>query len=419
MREESEPFSRHEFPRSFVHCPSFNNCGNFSTNALVSIRLTVGVFFINLFFLGSVGYTLVMNFAHFIHTFKHHWLTIAFILGFITDYILLNRVDDIFDNAMLLLYVLLATISMLLLYAGTAGRLGNWLSPKMVRLAPLAMQYSFGGLFSGMLIFYGHSGDIFASWPFLLLIIGAIAGNELVKNRGQQLVFNVLSYFVGLFSYLVLVIPVFTGKMGEWVFVGSGLLALFIVFILIRLLGWIIPNFMLLETRKIVFLVVGMFVVLNTLYFANIIPPIPLSLKEIVIAQSVIKFTEPNINYEVKYEKTPWWRVDERLFPTFHPDAGGAIYCFTRVYAPARINTDIYHRWEFINSNGKWQERFKLSFPITGKATQGYRGFTSIQNAAPGKWRCSVETTRGQVLGRQVFTIDGNQAPNNLVTEKR
>jgi len=360
-----------------------------------------------------------MTVAHFVHTFKHHWLTIAFILGFITDYLLLNRVDDVFDNAILFFYVVLATLSILLLYAGTSGRLGEWFSPKMVRFAPISMQYSFGGLFSGMLIFYGHSGDIVASLPFLLLIICTIAGNELVRNRGQQLVFNVVAYFVGLFSYLVLVIPVFTGKMGALVFVGSGLLALALVYGLIQLLGWIIPNYLRLQTRKIVFLVTGMFVVLNTLYFTNIIPPIPLSLKEIVIAQSVIKFTEPVNSYEVTYEKPDWWRFDQRLFTTFHPDNGGAVYCFTRVYAPARINTDIYHHWEFINANGDWQTRFKLAFPITGKATQGYRGFTSIQNAASGKWRCSVETTRGQVLGRQVFTIDNNQQPNNIVTERR
>lgn len=359
-----------------------------------------------------------MTFAHFIHTFKHHWLTIAFILGFVTDYILLNRVDDFFDNFMLLLYVVLATVSMLLLYAGTAHRLGEWLSPKMVWFSPLIMQYSFGGLFSGMLIFYGHSGDIFASWPFLLLIIGAIAGNELVDNRGQQLVFNVVSYFVGLFSYLVLVIPVVTGQMGALIFVGSGLLALAIVYALVQLLGWIIPNYLRLQTRKIVFLVTGMFAVLNALYFVNIIPPIPLSLKEIVIAQSVIKFTDPVTSYEIKHEKAPWWRLDEQLFTTFHPDAGGGVYCFTRVYAPAKINTDIYHHWEFINAAGDWQTRFKLAFPITGKATQGYRGFTSIQNAAPGKWRCSVETARGQVLGRQVFTIDASQSPDTLVTER-
>ena len=153
-------------------------------------------------FLFSVSYTTVMQLAHLIRHIKHHWLTIAFFLGFITDFLLLNRVDDVFDNAILLFYVVLATLSLALLYLGLAGRLGEWLSWYARTYAPLLMQYSFGGLFSGMLIFYGHSGDIFASWPFLLLIIGAIAGNELVKNRGQQLVFNILAYFVGLFSYL-------------------------------------------------------------------------------------------------------------------------------------------------------------------------------------------------------------------------
>lgn len=345
---------------------------------------------------------------------KHHWLTIAFVGGFITDYLLLNRVDDIFDNSMLLFYVVLGTLSIVLLYAGIAGRLGEMWSDKMRHIAPLTMQYAFGGLFSGMLIFYGHSGNILASWPFLLLIIGAIAGNELVKNRSQQLIFNILAYFIGLFSYLVLVIPVFTGYLGPWTFTLSGTLALVIVYGLIRLLALIIPNYLRLQIRTIVFLVLGMFGVLNLLYFTNIIPPIPLSLQEIVIAHSVVKFSNPT-GYELTVEPTTWWRLDERLFATVHPDSTDIVACFTRVYAPTRIRTEIFHVWEYRDSSGSWREHFKLSYPITGEATQGYRGYTYVQSPQPGSWRCSVETARGQVLGRQVFTVDTSRGPDALI----
>ncbi|MCU0678767.1 MAG: hypothetical protein MUF19_04310 [Candidatus Pacebacteria bacterium] len=193
------------------------------------------------------------------YTVRHHWLSLAFVAGFVTDLILLNRVDDFLDNAILTGYVVLATISLLVFYAGIAQRFGYTWSPRLQRWANIVMQYAFGGLFSGMLIFYGKSGALLSSWPFLLLIIAAIAGNELIKNRGQQLVFNLFAYFVGLFSFIVLQVPVLTGQMGGWVFFFSGLIALVGVYVVVQLLTYIIPNYLLLEMRKIVFVILGTF----------------------------------------------------------------------------------------------------------------------------------------------------------------
>lgn len=353
-----------------------------------------------------------MTFAHFVHTVRHHWLTIAFILGFVTDFLLLNRIDDTFDNALLVFYVVLASISILLLYASIAEKLGAKPSAFFRKVAPMLMQYSFGGLFSGMLIFYSRSGALLASWPFLLLFIAAIYGNETVRNRGQQLVFNVLAYFVGLFSYLVMVVPVFLGRMGPEIFVASGLLALILVYMLVQLLSKIIPNYMAMQTKPIVFMVFGLFVGLNTLYFTNIIPPIPLSLQEIKIVHSVVKFGDAG--YELTLEPIPWYRIDKKINTVFHPSETGTVACFTRVFAPSKIDIDIYHVWEYVNSDGVWTEYYKKSYPITGKAVNGYRGWTVVQASRDGEWRCSVQTERGQILGSKQFTIDNSVSPRVL-----
>lgn len=365
-------------------------------------------------FLCPMGYTSSMQLSRLVHTAKHHWLTIAFILGFITDLILLNRVDDTFDNALLLFYVVLASISIVLLYVGIAEKMGARMSTLIKRVAPILMQYSFGGLFSGMLIFYSRSGALLDSWPFLLLFIGAIYGNETVRNRGQQLVFNILAYFVGLFSYLVMVVPVFLGRMGPEIFVASGLLALIIVYMLVQLISKIIPNYLVLQMRTIVFAVLGLFTFLNVLYFTNIIPPIPLSLQEIVIAHSVVKFGDSG--YQLNYESIPWYRFDKKMYTTFHPSDTNTIACFTRVFAPSKIDVDIVHVWDYKNADGNWVEYFRKSYPITGKAVNGYRGWTQITVGQDGEWRCSVETARGQVLGQKYFTVDSSVSPKNSST---
>ncbi len=207
---------------------------------------------------------------------RKHFLTSMFILGFVVDNLTLNRVDQVFDNAVLAFYVVLAMTGILLLYAGIAERFSEKVSRFMRNWAPALIQYSFGGLLSGMLIFYGRSGAFFESWPFLLAILIAIFGNETVKNREQRLVYNLAIFFIGLFSYIVLMVPVWTGKMGALVFFLSGCFAVFIMYWFFRLLSRVVPHFIDLQRKVVVFVLGLIYVTFNVFYFTNVIPPIPL-----------------------------------------------------------------------------------------------------------------------------------------------
>lgn len=346
---------------------------------------------------------------------KRHWMSAAFILGFVVDNLTLNRVDQIFDNVVLATYVILAMVSLALLYMSGAGKLEGQFGLFSKRYAPLLVQYSFGGLLSGMLIFYGRSGAWGESWPFLLIILLAIYGNETIKDRVTRLLYNLSILFVGLFSYVVLIVPVLTGAMGPWVFVGSGLLAVFIMYWFVQLLHQIIPNFLQLQMRAIVFIIGSIFVGFNALYFTNIIPPIPLSLKEVGIYHSVVRFE--NGDYQLKYEEGKWWQPFKDSDRVFHARPGDNLFCYAKVFAPTKISTDIYHRWEYYDETKKeWVEHLRASYAIAGGRDSGYRGYTLIQNYKDGRWRCGVETKRGQVLGREEFRVDSKTEPDELVT---
>jgi len=337
--------------------------------------------------------------------YKKHWLTIAFVLGFVVDNITLNRVDQLFDNLVLATYVILAMASLLVLYAASAEKLPERFIHPGRKYAPLVTQYAFGGLLSGMLIFYGRSGDWLQSWPFLLIILAVIYGNETIRNRTSRLIFNVAVLFVGFFSYIVLVIPVITGFMGPWVFVGSGLLALIIMYGFVRLLKMIVPRFIEVHARPLIFTIGAIFITFNTLYFTNIIPPIPLSLKDVGIYHGVVRFDTGE--YRLTYEKPAWWQFLRDSDKTFHYESGDNIFCFASVFAPTRLETDIFHRWEYYDDEEKkWVTRSRLSYPISGGRGQGFRGYTLIHNYQDGEWRCTVETARGQVLGRERFTVE-------------
>ena len=346
---------------------------------------------------------------------KRHWLTIAFILGFLVDNITLNRVDQVFDNLVLFTYVILAMVSLLLMYASVAGKLVGDVGRFANRYAPLLVQFSFGGLLSGMLIFYGRSGDWSASWPFMVVILLAIYFNETISDRAQRMVYNLVILFIGLFSYVVLVVPVLTGLMGAGVFVLCGLFALFMMYWFVQLLYRIVPNYLELQMRTIVFLLGSVFAAFNFLYFTNIIPPIPLSLKEVGIFHNVVRLDDGG--YQLTHVDGAWWQFFKNSDKTYYPSVSHGVFCFAKVFAPTKLETEIFHRWEKYNDEtGRWEDRSRLSYSISGGRDGGYRGYTLIRNYEDGRWRCTVETKRGQVLGREEFTIDSTGDPRELVT---
>lgn len=344
---------------------------------------------------------------------KRYWLTISFVIGFSVDLILLNRIDSLVDNLILLANVSIATISFILLYAASSEGMSEWLSKKIYKLAPIFMQYGFGGLLSGMLVFYGRSGDFIASAPFLLLIIGVIIGNEFIVKRSDRLLYHLALYYIGIFSYVTLVIPVILGKMGDGIFILSGLLGLGIVIGLVKILARYIPNFIAVNTKRIIITIGFIYIGFNTLYFSNLIPPIPLSLTHIEIAHDVSRNDAGS--YLVVEETQPWYRAYTPLRPVLHPSQS-SIACFTTVYAPTRLTTDIFHHWEFLNEDGEWEERFRLGYSISNVGGRGYRGYTQTANFSEGVWRCSVKTERGQVLGRTAVVIDLDSTRGELVT---
>lgn len=346
-----------------------------------------------------------------------HWLSVAFILGFATDLILLNQIDSLFDNLVLGFYATLATVSLLLFYLGVARRGPERLALRLEHYMPVAMQYSFGGLLSGMLIFYGRSGDFFVSAPFLLLIVAVVFGNELIHKRSNRLLFHLSLYFIGILAYFVLLLPLIIGMMGDVVFVLSGLLACLLVYGVIKLLLKIIPNFVTLHIRMVVFVLGSIYATFNILYFLNIIPPIPLSLTELHIYHDVTPI--PTGGYRILTVDGAWWKQLPYLPQTFSPVDGKGVSCFARVYVPSTIATDIYHRWEYYDETaGAWTPHYRMSYPVSNQNRNGYGGYSQVVNGLrSGEWRCSVETKRGQVLGRRTFTVDMTKNPGTLVTK--
>ena len=331
---------------------------------------------------------------------------IAFFAGFVWDNFTLRRVDLLYENIVLIWNLFLIALGITLINAYEARYIKGSIFEKIVRVAPIFMQFAFGGLFSAFFVFYSRSSSVLASWPFLLFLAGLFIGNEFFRKRYLRLTFQMSTFFIVLFSYSVFALPILVGKMGALIFIASGLAALAVLFIIAVAIFKIMPERFKQNLRALTLSIASIYILFNIFYFANIIPPIPLSLKESGIYHSIEKISEGNNIYKISFEPAQWYLFFKDASDTFHLVPGESIYSYSAVFAPTKLNITILHRWSYFDEEkGDWIEVSRLKFPMRGGRDGGYRGYTLKSNIKPGKWRVDVITERGQVLGRRTFEV--------------
>ncbi|MEX2014040.1 MAG: DUF2914 domain-containing protein [Parcubacteria group bacterium] len=329
----------------------------------------------------------------------------ALLAGFIFDNLTLKRIDLLFENLIMLSYLVISGGGIALLnYFHEYPPQRSFLA-RVENLLPLFIQFTFGGLFSAFFIFYYRGGAFSSSWPFMVILLFLLVGNEFFRNYYRRLVFQVSIYFLAIFSFFIFFVPVVLKSMGAGIFLLSGAVSLLSMYLFSRALLKFVPRRY--EDHKIHLRnsVLIIFVTINALYFLNLIPPIPLSLKEGGVYHSVERSAG---NYTVLGEKKKWH--EKLLF--FMPETvslkpGAPLYVFSSVFAPTDLNTRIIHDWQYYDYGVKeWASASKVTFAITGGRVEGYRGFSRKENLSEGKWRVDVKTERNQIIGRVRFNIE-------------
>lgn len=329
--------------------------------------------------------------------------SIALIGGFVVDNITLQRIDLLFENIVLGSYLLIAGIAIVVSSLYHAGRIRGKYSEWVRILSLIALQFAFGGLFSGFLIFYTRSASIGASWFFLLVLVGLFLANEFLKGYFVRLSFQISLFFIALFSFAIYFVPILTKRIGAPIFLLSGVVSLLIIYGFLYILKLIVPE--MIEGNKKIFIrsIGGIFIVINIFYFLNLIPPIPLSLKDVGIYHSVERRGE---GYVVVDEVRPWWDFD-LLYETINLSAGEPAYAFSSIFAPTNLSTTIIHEWLlFDEENRRWVSQSKITFPIVGGRENGYRVFSKREAIKLGFWRVDIKTPRGQIIGRVKFNVE-------------
>lgn len=346
-----------------------------------------------------------MNFTRtrqFVTRYERILSVVATALGFLADNLLLGRADELPGKLLLYFYFVSAGILILLIHSAEEGvwkgswqaLLGPWL--------PLALQFIFGSTFSAFLVFYSHAASLSVSWIFLLILFAVFAGTEIFKHYQDRLVYQCALYFFSLFSFCVYYVPLLVGSIGTGVFLASGAASVLLFLLFAVVLYFTGRTRFSANLRRIVFVAGAVYAGMNFLYFAHVLPPLPLSLKDIGAYHSVVR---TDTGYQVSGESLPWL---QGFFGTYdvHIKAGDAVYVFSSVFTPIAIQTDLVHRWEYWDdAKRQWITAGVIRFPVSGGRDGGYRGFSEIQGIAEGKWRVSVETPGQALIGRIGFTV--------------
>jgi len=340
---------------------------------------------------------------------------IALLSGFVWDSLTLKRIDLLYENMVIVAYLLIAGISIVYVNLYYTKYLRSRFFEKLLYVTPFTLQFAFGGLFSAFVIFYSKSSSFIDSWPFLLILIFLLLGNEIFRNQYVRLVFQMSVFFTALYSYLIIALPIVFNQMGPVIFVLSGLVSLGLIYAFFLLLKRIIQEKYIQTKKPLIISIVLIFLVFNIMYFFGIIPPVPLSLKESGIYNSVQATSQ---GYEVSYEKNPWYEFYRDYNNDFKWQPGQRVYCYSAIFAPIKFNETVYHKWMYYDKNqDKWVERGKIGYGISGGRDGGYRGYSYKISIQPGKWRVEIVNDRDQVLGRVKFEVHQVEALPELITE--
>lgn len=329
--------------------------------------------------------------------------TAALVFGFFFDILTLNRPDELFENIVIVGYLLLSAIVMVLLQARNESTNEN---KRLILLSLL--QFSFGNLASGLMILYSHSGTPAGGAIFIGMLASLLLGNEIFKNRYARTHMRVTIWFILLLTYCGLIIPIVLSEIGALVFLVSVVFALAITYVLIQILALVAQGSFSKTHRNIQLTIVMISIIFSGLYFLNLIPPVPLALKHIGIYHDVERSGDI---YRTVSESPEWYKFWRNTNKTLNQSPNAPVFCFTSVFAPNNLKTEIRHRWEKYDVSTKtWTTIARIPFPITGGRENGFRGYTRTSQVTEGLWRCSVETSRGALIGRTEFTI-GNTTP--------
>lgn len=320
--------------------------------------------------------------------------SVFLVFGFVFNILTLKRVDLFWENFWIIAHIVIVGVLIFLIqYEEKRGeeksRMHFWYLS--------AMQFLFGGIFSTYLVFYFRSGDLFASLPFYLLLAIAFAANESFKKHSARLGFQIAMFFMSVYMFAIFILPVITHKISSLIFILSGVLSVIVVGVFTEILFRFVVKKEKKFRHQLSGIIIGIFIVVNGLYFSNLIPPIPFSMRDGGVYHQVSRAEDGS--YRIVDESRSW--VDDMtLYQLIHV-TNNPVYAFSAIFSPPGFMTEVVHEWQsYDKKKNEWITKSTIHLPVIGGREGGFRTYSRINSITPGLWRVNIETPDGHTIDR-------------------
>lgn len=338
-----------------------------------------------------------------IATVKAHSTTILFVLGFIFDIVMLPGIDHPITRyiglAHLCIVAFLIMFREIVISRNTASRAEQ----KLYSFASFGIAFSSGAALSFIFVYAMRSAAFLVSWPLLLLLFICILTNEFVAAHDFRFTLDVGVLLIATLFFVIFNTPVLLKMQNDWIFALSVAISIGISLLYLFLLQFTSESARY-EAPRTYALAVGIPMFVGMLYFLNVIPAVPLSLKEAGVYHSIVHTSSG--------EFIATGENDDRMFKKYRTtihhmsSVDDGVYFFSNIDTPAELTAPISHVWEYYDVDTKhWVSKATVSFDIQGGREDGYRAFSKKENITEGLWRVTVKIGDNRIIGREKFMI--------------
>jgi hypothetical protein len=268
------------------------------------------------------------------------------------------------------------------------------------------VHFMLGALLNAFVIFYFKSGSLINTFLLVTILAILLVINEIGYFKRQGPTLKVVLFTISLASFFIYLLPVLLGEIGGWIFMASQLCTVTIIVFLGLVLVLLGVDQARIRTKLLV-PAAAVIIIFTFLYAARIIPPVPLSLKQIGIYHMIKKTPEGFVLSKLN----PPWRFWSQGDQDFVAKVGDRIYLFSRIYAPGGFKGRLFYNFQIKDRNGRWRNTDKIPMNIVGGRDEGFRGYAYKENYQDGVWRALVETGEGREVGRIGFKVSSSSDP--------
>ncbi len=335
---------------------------------------------------------------------------IAFFCGFTWDSLTMGRVVSFYDLLLLTTYYFGAALILILLVREIQPEWQNWFT--------FLVQFSFGGLFSALVVFYFKSSGSFYTFLVVIGLVILLVANEFLAEKYRSRTLSWAMFAACGTMYLNFLIPhVFHSIKPVWFYL-SCILSMAVVLSIHgfasakqrELIPEKIKNFQYIRDLRQMIPASGVIILLVVLYQLQFIPPVPLVLRKSYICRN---FSKENGIYQGQVEKQTFLQVLGFGKDIIHFQDGEKIYSMAAIFAPTKIKVNLEQRWWLRNEkSGNWMPRGVVPIHMVGGRKKGWRTYSYINKTVEkGNWKVETALKAGAVLSIDYFTARNQVGP--------